>query len=62
MSRDIPDYTDLIAALEAGKSKSWVHNAALTQDIEELRAIALEHCRWWNTVALPIIQRAKGTS
>ena len=46
-------------ALEAGHSKSWVHNAAITQDIEALRAIALEQADWWNNIAWPLIETLK---
>ncbi|WP_165063997.1 hypothetical protein [Paludisphaera rhizosphaerae] len=51
---------DLLNALEAGRSRKWVHNAAITQDIEALRRIALEHADWWNIIAMPLIERLKG--
>jgi len=41
---------------EAGKV-DWVHNAALTHDIEALRKICLRYCAWWNDRALPILER-----
>lgn len=50
----------LLAALEAGQSRGWVHNAGITQDIEALRAIALEQADWWNNVAWPLIKTLKG--
>jgi hypothetical protein len=43
------------AALAAGKSPCWVHNAAHTQEIEDLRRIALAHADWWNRIALPAL-------
>jgi hypothetical protein len=49
----------LLAALEAGHNKSWVHNAAITQDIEALRRIALEQADWWNNIAWPLIEALK---
>lgn len=51
---------DMLAALESAQSKNWVHNAAITNDTEALRAIVLEFGKWWNYVALPTIERAKG--
>lgn len=38
-----------------GKNPHWVHNAAITQDIEALRKIALYHAQWWNGEAFPAI-------
>jgi hypothetical protein len=49
----------LLEALEAGHSKCWVHNAAITQDIEALRRIALERADWWNNIAWPLIEKLK---
>ena len=51
---------EMLAALEAGYSTSWVHNAGITNDIEALRRICLEHAKWWNTTAYPAIEKAKG--
>jgi hypothetical protein len=50
---------DLLKILEQGQIKSWVHNAAITNDIEALRRIALEQCDWWNNLAWPAIEQAK---
>jgi len=44
-----------LIALMRGFSSSWVFNAAITQDIEALRRIVLEHGNWWNTIAWPTI-------
>jgi hypothetical protein len=42
-------------ALIKGMNPHWVHNAAITQDIEALRKIALYHAKWWNGEAFPAI-------
>jgi hypothetical protein len=42
-------------ALIKAQNPHWVHNAAITQDIEALRKIALYHAKWWNEEAFPII-------
>lgn len=55
----------MLAALEAGHPGGshaipWVHNAAITGDIEALRRICLAYARWNNEVILPAIAAAKG--
>lgn len=44
------------AALESARNVPWVHNAAITSDIEALRAICLGYADWWNNQALPLLQ------
>lgn len=51
---------DLLAALESGGCPCWVHNAAHTNDIEALRAIALWHADWNNNIRIAAITRATG--
>lgn len=51
---------DLLAALESATCPPWVHNAANTQDIEALRAVAVWFGDWNNKVRLPAIGKAKG--
>jgi hypothetical protein len=51
---------DMLKALEAAYSKDWVHNAAVTADIEALRKICLAHADWWNNAASPLIRKVKG--
>ncbi len=51
---------ELLTARESAQSTSWVHNAAITGDIEALRRICLEHSNWWNNTALPLIAKARG--
>lgn len=48
-----------LAALVAAQCPCWVHNAALTSDIEALRRIALWYARWNNNVRVPIIGHGK---
>ncbi len=44
------------AALELSQRMvPWVHNAAITNDIEALRAIALAYSEWNNTICLPAL-------
>jgi hypothetical protein len=45
----------------AGFSRSWVANAAITNDIEAFRRICLEHADWWNNVAWPALAAASVT-
>lgn len=45
----------MLNALKEAQSVAWVHNAAITDDIEALRAIALDFSKWWNDTALPAI-------
>lgn len=61
-SSDMPSVlaNDMLAALEAGQSIHWVANAAITDDTEALRRICLEHAHWWNTIAAPLIDKARG--
>ena len=44
---------EALKALEAGRSKDWVANAGITNDIEALRKICLAHADWWNNIAWP---------
>lgn len=48
----------LLAALQAGEPENFVHNAAITTDIEALRRISLSYVNWWNNIALPAIMEA----
>ncbi|MCH8522356.1 hypothetical protein [Glycocaulis sp.] len=48
----------LLEALQAGEPAQFVHNAAVTTDIESLRRICLDYANWWNRTALPAIARA----
>jgi hypothetical protein len=41
-------------ALRQANCPVWVHNAAITQDIEALRRIALWFSSWNNTIRLPV--------
>jgi hypothetical protein len=50
----------MLKALEEGFSKDWIHNAAITDDVEALRKICLAHAAWWNTIASPLIAKVKG--
>ena len=45
----------LIDALIAARCPCWVHNAAITNDIEALRKIALWHCDWNNNVRVAVL-------
>lgn len=47
-----------LIALMRGHNRAWVHNAAITQDIEALRRIALTYSEWWNNTAWPAIVAA----
>lgn len=49
----------LLRVLEAAGTVNWVHNAAITDDIEALRRICLQYAEWWNHQALPIITHGK---
>jgi hypothetical protein len=51
----------LLHALAAAHNPHWVHNAAITQDIEALRRICLYHAHWWNHTAWPAIVAAAGS-
>lgn len=42
--------------LERRMRPAWVHNAALTGDIEALRRIALTYADWWNDVAFDLVE------
>jgi hypothetical protein len=53
---------EMLKALEAGYSKGWVHNAAITEDIEALRKICLAHADWWNNTARPLVEKVKGVA
>jgi hypothetical protein len=50
-----------MARVDIGGEIPWVHNAALTQDIEALRAICLAYCSVWNNKIIPAIARATDT-
>jgi hypothetical protein len=52
---------DLLAALETAACPCWVHNAAITDDIEALRKIALWYADWNNGPRLSAIAIAKAT-
>lgn len=51
---------DLLAALKEADCPVWVHNAAITNDIEALRAIALWYMTWNNDVRMAAIAKAEG--
>lgn len=46
--------------VDRGGRIPWVHNAAITNDIEALRAIAIAFCNVWNNAMVPAIARAEG--
>jgi len=46
---------EIHAVLEEADNVGWVHNVAITGDIEALRRICLAYCGWWNHMALPLI-------
>jgi hypothetical protein len=48
---------DMLEALRATQSFPWVHNAAITNDIEALRRICLAYAWWNNSVLLPLLER-----
>ena len=50
---------EMLAVLEAAGKFSWVHNVAVTNDIDMLRTICLEYAEWWNRLACPVIARAR---
>ena len=51
---------ELLRVLKAAQFTEWVHNAAITNDIEALRKICLAYAAWWNEQALPVIEQARG--
>jgi len=51
---------EMLRVLEVAQQIGWVHNAAITDDIEALRKICLAYAEWWNQKALPVIAQAKG--
>lgn len=55
------DNQKIIAAVLAGHSPKWVHNAAHTNDIEALRSICLDHAAWWNNTAWPLLVELIGS-
>lgn len=59
-ARLIASAPELLEALELAGGFPWVHNAAITNDIEALRAICLSYSTWWNNKAMPAIAKAKG--
>lgn len=52
--------SQMLRVLQAAHLKNWVHNAAITDDIEALRRICLAYAAWWNEQALPVIALATG--
>jgi len=50
---------ELLEALKAANCPEWVHNAAITDDIEALRRIALFFADWWNNTARAAIAKAQ---
>lgn len=50
----------ILKVLQAAHLKEWVHNAAITDDIEALRKICLAYAAWWNEQALPVIEQTTG--
>lgn len=51
---------DLLLALKATRTFPWVHNAAITSDIEALRKICLAYSEWNNTILAPLLQAIEG--
>jgi hypothetical protein len=51
---------ELLAVLEEAGRIPWVANAAITDDIEALRAICVAYADWWNGRACPAVAKAKG--
>ncbi|HET6453899.1 MAG TPA: hypothetical protein VFI02_05795 [Armatimonadota bacterium] len=49
------EYEGLRKAVEAGGCPCWVHNAAITDDIEALRSIALWYANWNNSTRMPAL-------
>jgi len=54
----VPD--EVRDALKAAQCPVWVHNAAVTNDIEALRGIALWHANWWNITARQALGQDRG--
>lgn len=52
--------SQMLRVLQEAQLKDWVHNAAITDDIEALRTICLGYAKWWNEQALPVIALATG--
>jgi hypothetical protein len=50
----------LTATILAGHNPHWVHNAAITDDIEALRKICLYQAQWWNHTAWPALVAVYG--
>lgn len=53
---------DLLDACIRARSIPWAHNVAITNDIEKLRSICLAFADWNNSILLPAIDKAKGTT
>lgn len=51
---------DLLEACNHFKRIPWVHNAALTNDIEALRTICLAWSNVWNNHVVPALEKATG--
>ena len=51
---------ELLVVLREAGAFDWVHNAAVTDDIEALRRICLQYADWWNRRAAPLIAKAGG--
>ena len=51
---------EMLEALRAAHCPCWVHNAAITDDIEALRRIALFYADWSNGQRLSAMEKAAG--
>jgi hypothetical protein len=51
---------ELLAVLREVGQIDWVHNAAVTGDLEALRRICLQFADWWNRRACAAIAKAQG--
>jgi hypothetical protein len=63
----IANAPDLLDALESSLPGGaheipWVCNAAITQDIEALRAICIAYAKWNNEVLIPAVANARGAA
>ncbi len=57
---DLLEACKRLAPIDFGGTVPWVHNAALTQDTEKLRAICLAMAEVWNAYTMPAIRKAEG--
>lgn len=53
---------DMAAALLATQQFPWVHNAAITNDMEALRAICLAYSEWNNAILCPLLDKIGGAA